>query len=49
MILFMLNLESLTDKAVEKLPLDVDEAGQASGEELAVHQHLDHFSCNFAM
>ena len=42
----MLHLESLTNKAVEKLPLDVDEAGQARGEEFTVHQHLDHFSCN---
>ena len=37
------HLESLSYKAVKKLSLDVDIANEPTGEELSVHQHLDHF------
>ena len=39
------NLESLSDKTVKKLSLDVDITNQPTGEEISVHQHLDHCSC----
>ena len=38
------HLESLSYKAVKKLSLDVDIANEPTGEELSVHQHLDHFA-----
>ena len=38
------DLESLSNKTVKKLALDVDIANQPTGEEGAVHQHCDHFS-----
>ena len=38
------DLESLSDKTVKKLSLDVDIADEPTGEEGSVHQHCDHFS-----
>ena len=37
------DLESLSNKTVKKLALDVDIANQPVGEEISVHQHRDHF------